>query len=367
MVSYECLPAIAFGKGLDLGVSYEGRLPSPPSNAPAKRIYSMGLVDMREQAEIDGSQDDTIPKVRGAFIVHHWDESLVRNLESWASVCDELLVVINGRVGSARITLGQLETRDKIAVLHGHGNVGYGTASNLAFVHGRKLSDQDVFLVLNSDARPVDPRRFAQLIRCADFDVGAFRFEDADGSPQRSLAPFPSSRAFFKSIFLGEEGVVGALGIDSYPVGAAVAVRAWLFREMAGFDPDFFMYYEEVDLLRRAADRSARWRFIDAPVVHEGAASTSRHPAALDRELGRSAVIYRRKHPEVGKRWLLTLGVLLLLGGVKHGPHQLRRNTATIHGLLASILTRDLGSNPEWLLDLAVVPASQRAVLGSVK
>lgn len=56
--------------------------------------------------------------------------------------------------------------------------------------------------------------------------------------------------------------------------GAAIMIRTELFRELGGFDPRFFLYFDETDLCVRARQRGAAvWAVGEAVVRHAGAHS----------------------------------------------------------------------------------------------
>lgn len=82
--------------------------------------------------------------------------------------------------------------------------------------------------------------------------------------------------------------------------GGALMVRRALFTELGGFDPQFFLYWEDVDLCRRA--REAGWQVVLLPqtrVLHQrgGSLSDNRHRTKL---YDQSADKYFRKHyPEM--------------------------------------------------------------------
>jgi GT2 family glycosyltransferase len=63
--------------------------------------------------------------------------------------------------------------------------------------------------------------------------------------------------------------------------------------DVLGFDPAYFMYFEEIDLCRRLRERG--WQVDFAPVttiVHEGGASTRQLHAQMQRQLMRSTQLY---------------------------------------------------------------------------
>ena len=80
-------------------------------------------------------------------------------------------------------------------------------------------------------------------------------------------------------------------------MGAFYCVPRRIFEELNGFDERFFVYYEEVDFAKRAADAGYRVRFLaDIPVVHIGCGTTDSIPAARQYYITRSAIQYAWKH-----------------------------------------------------------------------
>jgi N-acetylglucosaminyl-diphospho-decaprenol L-rhamnosyltransferase len=58
----------------------------------------------------------------------------------------------------------------------------------------------------------------------------------------------------------------------SWVCGAAMMIRSDAFRALGGFDPRFFLYFEETDLLRRADEAGWEiWAVGQAVIEHEGA------------------------------------------------------------------------------------------------
>jgi GT2 family glycosyltransferase len=102
-----------------------------------------------------------------------------------------------------------------------------------------------------------------------------------------------------------------ALASNGWVVGAAMAVRARAFREVGGFDEDFFLYYEETDFCYRV--REAGWRITwrpDAPVLHLHGASTG--SADLEDMFFQSERLYFRKRLGPLRAPLLQVGLVAL-------------------------------------------------------
>jgi GT2 family glycosyltransferase len=80
--------------------------------------------------------------------------------------------------------------------------------------------------------------------------------------------------------------------------GGAVMLSAAFLADAGGFDPRFFLYYEDVDLALRGAEHGWRYRCVPTvQVTHIGSASTTAVPeiAAFFRERNRLWVLIRHR------------------------------------------------------------------------
>lgn len=97
-------------------------------------------------------------------------------------------------------------------------------------------------------------------------------------------------------------------------VGAAMFIRASIFREMGGFDERFFLYHEEIDFAHRLHDRGLRVVFLPQCVVtHSGEQGGSKTTWGKSGVLGwrqRSRRLYWVKHH--GRLWFWSLSVALV-------------------------------------------------------
>lgn len=114
----------------------------------------------------------------------------------------------------------------------------------------------------------------------------------------------PWTRAYRREAGVPTEGGTGWLS------GSCMLLRRSAFEAVGGFDPGYFMYFEDLDLCRRLS--AAGWNSVYVPtavVTHTGAHATSKHQVAMLRAHHRSAYRYlSRTHP--GLRWLPLRAVL---------------------------------------------------------
>jgi GT2 family glycosyltransferase len=182
----------------------------------------------------------------------------------------------------------------RLEILHGHGNVGYGQANNLVL----QRLESDFHLVMNPDVE-MDEGAIAAAIAALQADAGlGLIAPDVCGTAGerqylckrypsvwvlflRGFAPAALRRAFARSLERYEMRDV--LGEGTYaPVplasGCFMVVRTPLFQRLGGFDPRFFMYFEDYDLSLRVG-REAQVAFVPAArIVHHGGEASRKGP-----------------------------------------------------------------------------------------
>ncbi|MDT8843415.1 glycosyltransferase [Paraburkholderia fungorum] len=200
------------------------------------------------------------------------------------SVC----IVDNGGLPDITVLMDKLRSRGAMCtVIAGQGNVGYGCGHNLAI----ERSASAYHLVLNPD---IDLDRDA--LKCAvEFlgghrDVGLLtpRIGDEAGRIQYLCRRFPTlldlfvrgflparARGFFKGRLaryemqdlINDRDVVWDPPIVS---GCFMLFRTSVLKALAGFDPRYFLYFEDYDLSLRTHD-FARVAYVPAVrVLHHG-------------------------------------------------------------------------------------------------
>ncbi len=145
-------------------------------------------------------------------------------------------------------------------------NVGFGAAVNLASqqARGRRL------VVVNPDCH-LQPVHWDALTSAGSEVVGTVPLKSPDGRETTVRSPYPSPTAFLLGAWrmrhrlrrllplvdrLTRQGTAarGRRPLASHWVsGAAFSVDRDRFRAVGGFDEEFFLYYEDVDLCQRLA------------------------------------------------------------------------------------------------------------------
>jgi GT2 family glycosyltransferase len=272
-----------------------------------------------------------VDRLAVAVVSFNTREVLERCVESVVAARPATTVVVDNCSTDGSIELVR-ERFPGVRLLISERNRGYGAAANAAI----EACETPAVLLLNSDTR-LEPEALTTLGRYIEEHPRAAvvgpRLVNADGSLQRSTYPFPSAG----DTFLGETGlhlVVGRIPwlrervlrtwSHDRPIrvpwvmGAALAIRRNAFQAVGGFDEEFFMYGEEIDLCRRLA--AAGFEIHYAPVttvIHLGGASTAA-----------SAKRMRRERMAAGRRYLVR--------------HESRRRTQRALGVLRAIVVARL-------------------------
>lgn len=178
-----------------------------------------------------------------------------------------------------------------VEVVEAERNGGFGYGNNVA-IRRAFASDAppDYIYLLNPDAT-ASPGAIATMVRFMDehphVGIAGTHVEDSDGSTHASAFRFPSPlgevegtlRLGLASRALGRWAVAGLELDHTQPVdwvtGASSIFRSEMLEEIGLFDENFFLYFEETDLCRRAAVAGwERWFVREATVRHARGAST---------------------------------------------------------------------------------------------
>jgi GT2 family glycosyltransferase len=154
-------------------------------------------------------------------------------------------------------------------------NRGFARAAN----EGCRLSRGDWFLLLNPDVTLSDgflEGVLAMVERLATEEPRAgvigFQLRNSDGTAQWSAGPWPTLASTLAGLVLPRARrkcrPVWSRRRCRVPwvTGCCLLVRGDCWRQLGGFDKDFFLYYEDVDFCRRA--KAAGWSVWFEPRLH---------------------------------------------------------------------------------------------------
>ncbi len=225
----------------------------------------------------------------------------------------EVLLADNGSLDGAPQAAAE---RPGVTLLSTGSNVGYGRAANA----GVAATGADWVVVANPDV-VWQPGSLDQLLAATERwpRAGALGplIREPDGAVYPSARALPTlGRGIGHAVFgwwwpgnpwsvrYRQENEDLRERTAGWLSGSCLLLRRQAFDSVGGFDPAYFMYFEDVDLGERLAD--AGWLNVYVPaavVTHAGSHSTSRHAAAMTSAHHHSAWLYISRHYP-GARWL---------------------------------------------------------------
>lgn len=298
---------------------------------------------------------ETLP-VLGVLVVNYGSHALLRaHLAPLAARApDTFVVVVDNRTDDVeRQAVLALATEHRWHVVTPETNLGFGAGMNLAADRARALGAQQL-LLLNPDAVLEPPA------------LAALRTEVAR-KPRTMVSPTilrPDGSVFFEGsdLYLDSGRMRSrrwrvAPGRDDPRVrpwlsGACLLLDTRLWSASGGFDDDYFLYWEDVDLSHRVEAVGGELLVLPSVRVEHDEGGTSRAEQATDRARSdtyyyyniRNRLLYARKHLSRRDRlrWALLSPLvaweILLQGGRRQFLHTWRplrtAASATIDGLL---------------------------------
>lgn len=158
---------------------------------------------------------------------------------------------------------------------------GFGANHNAAFAEACSTS---AFAVLNPDLR-LQASPLPALIEAlrSHHGIGAVAplVLSPTGAPEDSVRRFPTVAQLARRQLLGRKAPDYSADAGRQPVdwaaGMFVVFDSHAFRDVGGFDEDYFMYFEDADICRRlAALQQSTWWVPDASVVHHARRASNR-------------------------------------------------------------------------------------------
>ncbi len=228
-----------------------------------------------------------LPTPRLSVIIvnyHLWHETEALVAQLLAAPCTQrgdLEVVIVDNHSPAHPLVRKLRRRPEVALRRWGSNQGFARAVN----EGARLSRGRWLLLLNPDIQVTDGflegvLRLAADLEAREPDAGivGFHLRNTDGSRQLSSGPFPTLAQTLLRVLLPRHRrkyqFLRARRRRRVPwvTGCCLLVRRDCLEQLGGLDRDYFLYYEDVDLCRRA--QAAGWSVCFEP----GLRAVHHHP-----------------------------------------------------------------------------------------
>jgi GT2 family glycosyltransferase len=230
-------------------------------------------------------------------------------------------------------------------------NIGFGRANNYGF---EKASGKYI-LILNPDTvLEEDTLRIMKeyMDKHSEVGISGCRVLNPDGSFQQACRRgFPTPWAAFSKLFGLQKLFPGSKLFSQYNqtfrsidetyyidalIGAFMFARREVIEITGGFDPDFFMYGEDLDLCYRA--RKAGWEVAyvhKTSIIHYKGESTRRSSINQVKHFYRAMEIFARKHYGRSTFFLIFLRLGIVLRSVIAYAAAYRRDMIVVAGDLA--------------------------------
>jgi N-acetylglucosaminyl-diphospho-decaprenol L-rhamnosyltransferase len=225
-------------------------------------------------------------------------------MDSLVEGCTYPYEVVLADNGSADGSPEREAARPGVSLVRTGGNIGYGGAANL----GARGAMTEFLLICNPDlvfeAGSIDhlidaARAHPEVGACGPAilaEDGAL-YPSARAQPTLAagighgvLGPIWPGNPWTRAYLAERKPVERVAGWLS---GACLLVRTKAWEEVGGFDPRYFMYFEDVDLGDRLARAGWSSRYVpEAHVTHVGGTTTARSPIAMQRAHHESAARY---------------------------------------------------------------------------
>jgi len=235
-----------------------------------------------------------------------WERTaeLVRQLQAAPGLRrGEAEVVIIDNHSPHHPALKRLRRLPGVSVRRWGRNRGFARAVN----EGCRLSRGEWFLLLNPDTTLSEDFLDGVLALTGQLESHAgivgFHLRNSDGSQQLSCGPFPTLASTLGRLALPRHRrkyqAPRATERCRVPwvTGCCLLLRRQCLEELAGLDEDYFLYYEDVDLCRRARARGwSVWYEPNLAVIHHDPLHQRAVPAVLRLVTRHSLLTYAAKH-----------------------------------------------------------------------
>ncbi len=247
-------------------------------------------------------------------VIVNWNAGplLLACLDSVATAASDrvacVIVIDNGSTdGSADLDVSGLP----LTIVKTGTNLGFGSACNL----GAAMGSADYVLMLNPDTE-VTPDAFERAAAFLDspdnhkVGVVGIRLVGRDGVAQRHCARFPQWSTFvghstgLAHLFPRRFAPMLMLDFDhrqsrtvDHVMGAFYLIRRSLFEQLGGFDEDYFVYLEDLDLSYRVQRAGYSIRYLsDVQVYHRQGGTSEQVKAHRLFYSMRGVITYSAKH-----------------------------------------------------------------------
>jgi len=216
----------------------------------------------------------------------------------------EIIVVDNGSPAAG--VRAATEQISGCTVMFNPANPGFGAANN----RGARASHGDLLMFLNNDTlvrTEILSRIESHFAGSPSCGAAGLQLLNTDGTVQYSSGKFPTPWSEWRmkrghNLYRGEDTVR-----RDWVSGAAMVVRRSVFEEVGGFDDQYFMYFEDVDLCARIRGAGHEIHYLHSISVQHlgGGSQPGGIPPSVRIEYRRSQLLYYSRHASMMNNLLI--------------------------------------------------------------
>lgn len=226
----------------------------------------------------------------------HYALECITTLTKQLDVSLEIIVVDNASQDSSVELLKNQLPRDVVFIQNDE-NLGFGCANNLAV---RKACG-DFILLLNPDTQINDMHAIRKLVDRLDKHVNLGLLAPAVQEPRKNKVVIPRYSYPSSSQLSYTKKLSNLPGKIAWVLGACMLVKRDVYQQISGFDEDFFLYGEDVDICLRLRLAGYEIGYADDILITHISGASEIGAASLDKWLRkrRGIFLFYKKHYDV--------------------------------------------------------------------
>jgi GT2 family glycosyltransferase len=181
------------------------------------------------------------------------------------------ITVVDNASGDESVVLLRSTFGSRIELIESASNLGFGQANNLA----ASKATTDYLLLVNPDAQLLTEDFTAELINFMERHPAVGIAGPQIHEPSKKHQYVMPRRSYPSQTRLRNQDSLKALpGRYAWILGACMCIRRSLYEEIGGFDPDYFLYGEDIDICLRVRKAGFEVGYCEqAKLTHVGGVS----------------------------------------------------------------------------------------------
>lgn len=210
-------------------------------------------------------------------VVSHNHADMIMNMKCLPELANYFNVIIKNNVGNDSVKLTEYCKENNINIIDDDYGMGFGLNNNIVYqycTHHLNMTENDLFILVNPDV-VVTPECIKQLLTLFSnetVDIATIALYKDENYTIRDFAVrrYPTLLAFVSSLLGISKNYTKCADDVDWFAGSFMAFRSGIYQSLGGFDENYFMYCEDVDICYRAKQKGYKLRFYpDIKAIHK--------------------------------------------------------------------------------------------------